>query len=267
MSQPAPPPAAIPASPGGVARDVACVACGYNLRGLDPAGRCPECGAAVADALANHPFAGVDPAWLRRVARGVAWFNAVQAFFLLLPAGRGFIGRLLPAVWPFVLVAIATAIAAHWLTVPEPGVALSRCRGAARFVLRVASIVWAGVLAVAWYVDSTNIYPGLPRWVMPLLFVLPILCAAIALLVMRDLAARARDRTLVVQLGVVAVAYPLVLLVAFLDEWLGWFGLLPRASYQPAIAIVGGLCVLCLLWTTFLAGRLRQAMWPARGRP
>jgi hypothetical protein len=30
-----------------VDRDIACVSCNYNLRGLEPDGRCPECGAAV----------------------------------------------------------------------------------------------------------------------------------------------------------------------------------------------------------------------------
>ncbi len=36
-----------------VDRDVSCVTCGYNLRGLQEDGRCPECGEKVCDTLQN----------------------------------------------------------------------------------------------------------------------------------------------------------------------------------------------------------------------
>ena len=34
-------------------QDLPCVDCGYNLRRLSPAGRCPECGADVRDSIAE----------------------------------------------------------------------------------------------------------------------------------------------------------------------------------------------------------------------
>jgi hypothetical protein len=40
-----------------IGADRACMKCGYNLRGLDPAGRCPECGVAVAESLRTFPYA------------------------------------------------------------------------------------------------------------------------------------------------------------------------------------------------------------------
>jgi hypothetical protein len=38
-----------------VDRDIPCVTCKYNLRGLEDAGICPECGAAVAQSLTPKP--------------------------------------------------------------------------------------------------------------------------------------------------------------------------------------------------------------------
>jgi uncharacterized protein YoxC len=52
-----------------LALDTPCARCRYNLRGLGPAGRCPECGASV---LESHDLLlrNADPAWVRRLARG-----------------------------------------------------------------------------------------------------------------------------------------------------------------------------------------------------
>jgi hypothetical protein len=57
-------------------RDVACSACGYNLRGLAVQGRCPECGQEVSVSLAEYvvPDAAavaIDPRWRRRMTEAV----------------------------------------------------------------------------------------------------------------------------------------------------------------------------------------------------
>ncbi len=67
--------------------DVACARCGYNLRGLDPRGRCPECGTRVDRSVAPPLLERVDPRWVRRTARGAVlvgvglgvWVGAVCA--------------------------------------------------------------------------------------------------------------------------------------------------------------------------------------------
>jgi hypothetical protein len=66
--------------------DIACVACGYDLRGLGPRGRCPECGLEIALSYAARvtPAALVDPAWRRHVIEGSV--VALAAFFLLFVA-------------------------------------------------------------------------------------------------------------------------------------------------------------------------------------
>lgn len=56
-------------------RDLPC-RCGYNLRGLSAAGRCPECGldvvaVLVASAGASSPAAPVDPQWARGVRNAI----------------------------------------------------------------------------------------------------------------------------------------------------------------------------------------------------
>lgn len=66
-----------------IEHDVTCLGCGYNLRGLRPAGRCPECGGSVEVSLKNRWLDGADPATVRRVRRGL-WLLLVS---VLLTAG------------------------------------------------------------------------------------------------------------------------------------------------------------------------------------
>ena len=66
-------PTSVPAP--ALAEDVPCVGCGYNLRGLDPSGRCPECGMSLHISIVRHrkrrrPPPPPDPAWARQVAEG-----------------------------------------------------------------------------------------------------------------------------------------------------------------------------------------------------
>ena len=67
-----PPPDALPLSPdGSIAIDVNCLHCGYNLRGLLFAGRCPECGTPIGRSVHGNLLRFADPQWLRRLLLGV----------------------------------------------------------------------------------------------------------------------------------------------------------------------------------------------------
>ena len=60
---------------GPLAEDVACIGCGYNLRGLASTGRCPECGRPAQGSVALHRARRKappppDPRWARQVAEG-----------------------------------------------------------------------------------------------------------------------------------------------------------------------------------------------------
>ena len=51
--------------------DLSCIHCGYNLRGLDETGKCPECGTAIADSLRGDLLEFADPDWLDKIKLGV----------------------------------------------------------------------------------------------------------------------------------------------------------------------------------------------------
>jgi len=65
-----------PTSPTGpvIDRDVLCMSCGYNLRGLTMEKVCPECGISVGQSLLGDRLEFSDPAWLRWQRRGVFAF-------------------------------------------------------------------------------------------------------------------------------------------------------------------------------------------------
>jgi len=51
-------------------RDVPCIKCGYNLRGLPRDRNCPECGTPVTRSAPGDLLSAADPAWLSSVYRG-----------------------------------------------------------------------------------------------------------------------------------------------------------------------------------------------------
>ena len=61
---------------GMVADDISCRRCGYNLRSLSPAGRCPECGTAVGRSLRGDLLQFSDPQWVDKLASGMNWIVA-----------------------------------------------------------------------------------------------------------------------------------------------------------------------------------------------
>lgn len=54
-----------------IARDAACVTCGYILRGLPENGRCPECGTPARLSIRGFRLAGAGARYLARLERGV----------------------------------------------------------------------------------------------------------------------------------------------------------------------------------------------------
>lgn len=57
-------------SNGRIDEDLLCGKCQYNLRGLDPAGCCSECGESIAEAATGFYLRFCDSEWLRTIASG-----------------------------------------------------------------------------------------------------------------------------------------------------------------------------------------------------
>lgn len=238
--------------------DLPCAGCGYNLRGLTRDGRCPECGAPVADSLLRGPMAACDPAWVRRVATGVVLFNLIHLYFLAFGPGlRAPLSYAFRTPWLMTGVTFGAVAGAYLLASPEPS---TRHRWPTTS-LRLAALAWAAVIAV--WIGWRIVTGWLPdyRPVVWLLVALPVLTLILGLHEMHALARRIGDTPLALQLRFVGGGYVLllVLLHPFTFTLVDWTRLLP-SNPRPIIEVTFSAFVLCLIWAIFLAGRLRQAL-------
>jgi hypothetical protein len=161
---------------GTVAGDLACRRCGYNLRGLNHAGRCPECGTPVGLSCHGDLLRFADPAWLAKLARGAS-FVLWGVLVALLAGGVGGLAsyvtrsRSLAALIAFVggLVGLYGA----WLmTEPDPSNMGEDKYVNDRRVVRFALLVGLGSQVVNFMLSSLP----LPPWI-------DVILAAIGLLV------------------------------------------------------------------------------------
>ena len=129
--------------------ELPCRNCGYILRGLDPAGNCPECGRPISASM-SHSLAYANLAWLATLARGLrlAWMAILAgiitwagAFALnVIVTELGIIATAL------CLPPLLSGVAAWLITTPEPQVD-SRPTGIGRWSVRVtATLGFAGQL-------------------------------------------------------------------------------------------------------------------------
>ncbi len=82
---------------GRLDQDLICLKCGYNLRGLSPEGRCPECGTAVGRSLHGDRLQYCDPQWVDKLASGMncVWWSL--ALLISTPVCLPLL--ILPTVW------------------------------------------------------------------------------------------------------------------------------------------------------------------------
>jgi hypothetical protein len=152
---------------GPLERDVICVQCSYNLRGLKPESRCPECGTIVLRSLQGNLLKFSSAEYLAKLHLGVfIILAAIVAQFLLLFAmiALGFLGmtnaQLMGAVEiTSMLAGVGVGIAqllGWWLFSEEdPGVVGTDKGSTARTVVRASVIVLAGLTLLGAVVTLT----------------------------------------------------------------------------------------------------------------
>ncbi len=158
-------------------RDVACASCGYNLRGLAPDGRCPECGAPIANSLRGNTLSSCDPRWLGRLRLGADLIRVGMIVSVGLVLAVVITSGMPPLrTWillAFQVIATGLMIAGTWLlTLPEiredsksPGAkARWRCRGMLFAVLALDVYLIIIVLVHAtgfWWLLALRLLAGL----------------------------------------------------------------------------------------------------------
>lgn len=114
---------------GHVLIDLNCLSCGYNLRGLSPDGRCPECGIAVGKSAYGDLLGYCEPTWVESLASGMNWIVAYLAMTIIGLVGMFFLGvALQPGQSDASMMILVFAggvglieIVGYWkLTTPEP---------------------------------------------------------------------------------------------------------------------------------------------------
>jgi hypothetical protein len=126
--------------------EIHCIFCGYNLRGLDPAGRCPECGRPIAASHRGDRLAHADPAWLRKLRFGASLklWNIVLTILLGMIAGIVIVVMGLPIIITL-LIGLAGALLGLWatycITAQEPRTALTEDPVSLRKFIRLCAIM------------------------------------------------------------------------------------------------------------------------------
>ncbi|MFN0010551.1 MAG: hypothetical protein ACKVS8_02785 [Phycisphaerales bacterium] len=164
------------AQPQHVEMDQGCFKCGYNLRGLPLAGRCPECGSTVADSLRGFLLQFAGPEYQATLRSGLSYIlNGIllMIVFAILTAavtigagflaGRGGVGAtgLTLIVQGLSLIPAAMMIWGYWrFSEPDPQFEATEQPRAARRVMRI-SVALSAALALAGFVLQVLVGSGM----------------------------------------------------------------------------------------------------------
>lgn len=138
---------------GGLEHDLFCASCGYNLRGLAPDGKCPECGTPVSRSIYGIYLRYCDAAWVEKLRRGGSLLRWSIVLSILLAVSAGLVGGLFGArggppppafgIAAFLIqaaVQVMGLMAAFLVTTQEPRIALTEDPITLRKVVRVCAL-------------------------------------------------------------------------------------------------------------------------------
>jgi hypothetical protein len=243
---------------GALADDFPCRRCGYNLRGLKPTGRCPECGQPVQTSLTDERLRYSDPAWVRKLAIGVRMLHYALLLTPLIPVAVTLLalfdegGLGIPPQWTqttAVSAAIALLAGAAWaallLVMPEPHRPPGRERAWMGRLVRACTM--AGSVSVAVLINGIGVPPGI-RLVLVLLLAGLIVTGWFALLVqLCELARRIGDAELIrlcdrasiiAAVLTVAVGFALVLLSVNVSNRFDTVTIVPVSILIATVALI-----------------------------
>jgi len=164
---------------GTIDHDVECIKCGYNLRGLNRSGRCPECGTEISPSMRGDLLKFAAPDWLRKVKLGADLMYYGIGVGIIVGVGAAIITIATAAIGPLLLSAmgILTSVlylaALYLMTTQEPRVSLSEGELTWRRILRAAAIFnfGAGLINQPAWVDAFHLVALLSQIGQPLALV------------------------------------------------------------------------------------------------
>ncbi|MCH7547310.1 MAG: hypothetical protein IID30_12995 [Planctomycetes bacterium] len=187
---------------GRIAEHVDCRGCGYNLQGLTPQGKCPECSMPIERSIHGDELRFSDPAWVGSLARGVQFiligFFTFLGFYILYfigiifmsisgaattattTSGTGGTTNVTVTAMPFTLTPFIIAasslltlplfiiIYGVWkLTTPDPGLVEREAPNSVRNVARWCILVTVVSIPLAMMGMNTNTFAAVPSAVSP----------------------------------------------------------------------------------------------------
>ncbi|HVX85336.1 MAG TPA: hypothetical protein VH253_11190 [Phycisphaerae bacterium] len=244
--------------------DVTCRACGYNLRGLSPDGRCPECGQGIELSLLSDNLRVADGTWVAELARGLRCLRWAVAcglmfapLFLVVLSGVRGSAWIYPVAGFLVAAGALGGVGCFLVTLGERRGALARTSRGQRVRLAARWVLMLGIPATTLFIAAPGPWPE-GTGVVASGATLAVGGGALFVHLAR-LSRRARDQRLATTLYTLAILAAMCGVLLLVPQILAWaFG--PMRPQGLPIAIVWMVGVLLSPGIFLQLGRLRAAM-------